>query len=264
MLPLSGETFPTTSEDLAEAIKRGFSEEGIEAQSVEAKGGNFPKIESLTLDLSDARAARDLRIPSMKPARGGGGVQVEKFVVQAEPFYFEEAPFELHMQASNAAFTFAGTPKNGAMILNDAEDGSLSISTGFEDLDALLHGIAVELGEKQGVEVRETRLELKNQGPRTLSFRGDVTAKMFIMTAALTLSGQIEVDAGLNARFSRLILSGDGMITKIANGFIRPKLDLLESRPIPLLAFSLGDLRLRDIEVSAGKTLQIRAVFGSR
>jgi len=105
---------------------------------------------------------------------------------------------------------------------------------------------------------------LTNQGPRTLAFRGEVTAKMFLMTAELTLTGQIDVDAGLNARFSRLKLGGDGMITKIANGFIRPKLDHLEGRVISLLAFSLGDLRLRDIEVSTGKKLVIRAAFGSR
>jgi hypothetical protein len=119
-----------------------------------------------------------------------------------------------------------------------------------------------ELAERQGVEVQETRLKLTSQGPRTLSFRGDVTAKMFIMTAALTLTGQIDVDAELNARFSRLTLSGDSMVTKIASGFIRPKLDALEGRVISLLALSLGDLHLRDIEVSASETLLIRAVFG--
>jgi hypothetical protein len=264
MLPLSGDSFPSTSEELVVAIKRGFEEQGLEAQSVEAKGGRFPNIESLTLDLSEARGTRELRIPALEPASGGGGAQTEKFEFRAEPFYFEGAPFELHVQASHAAFVFAGTPSQGALVLNDAEEGGLSIATAIEDLEALLHGIAVELAEKQGVQVRETHLELTSQGPRTLSFRGEVTAKMFIMTAALTLSGQIDVDAGLNARFSRLTLSGDGMITKIANGFIRPKLDLLEKRVIPLLAFSLGDLQLRDIEVSAGKTLLIRAVFGSR
>jgi len=200
----------------------------------------------------------------MKPASDGGGVQAEEFELRAEPLYFEDAPFELHVQARRAAFSFAGTPREGTLILKDAEEGGISLATAIEDLEALVHEILVELAGKQGVEVKETRLELKSQGPRTLSFRGEVTAKMFIMTATLTLSGQIDVDAGLNARFSRLTVSGDGMITKIANGFIRPKLDLLESRVIPLLAFSLGDLRLRDIEVSTGKRLLIRAAFGSR
>ena len=264
MLPLSGESFPSTSQELVTAIKRGLGEQGVEAKSVEAKGGRFPKIESLALDLTDAKAARDVRMPSLKPASGAGSVQAETFELRAEPFYFEEAPFELHVQASRAAFSFAGTPGEGTLILNEAEEGSLSLSTAITDLEALLHGILVELAEKQGVEVRETNLELTSQGPRTLSFRGEVTAKMFIMTAALTLSGQIDVDAGLNARFSRLTLSGDGMITKIANGFIRPKLDLLQNRVIPLLAFSLGDLRLRDIEVSTDERLLIRAAFGSR
>jgi hypothetical protein len=264
MLPLSGESFPSTSQELVAAIQRGFEEQGIETRSVEAKGGGFPAIESLTLDLTGAKAARNVRMPSLDLASEGGGLRAEKFEMRAEPFYFEEAPFELHVDASRAAFSFAGTPGEGTLVLNDADDGSLSISAAIEDLEALLHGILGELAEKQGVEVRETHLELKNQGPRTLTFRGEVTAKMFIMTAALTLSGQIDVDAGLNARFSGLTLSGDGMITKIANGFIRPKLDLLENRVIPLLAFSLGDLRLRDINVSTGERLLVRAVFGSR
>jgi hypothetical protein len=264
MLPLSGESFPSTSQELVAAIKHGFGAQGIEAESVESKGGQFPKIESLALDLTNARAARDVRMPSLELATGGGGVEAEAFELRAEPFYFEEAPFELHVQASRAVFSFAGTPREGTLILTDAEEGKLSLSSAIEDLEALLHGILVELAEKQGVEVKETSLKLTNRGPRTLAFSAEVTAKMFIMKAALTLSGQIDVDAGLNARFSKLTLGGDGMITKIASGFIRPKLDLLESRVIPLLAFSLGDLRLRDIEVSTGERLLVRAVFGSR
>jgi hypothetical protein len=264
MLPLSGESFPSTSQELAAAIKRGLGEQGLDARSVEAEGGKYPSIESLALDLTDARATRDLRLPSFDAADGGGSVQARKFELRAEPFYLEGAPFELHVLASNAVFAFAGKPKEGALVLNDAKEGSISISTAIEDLEALLHGLVVEAAEQHGVDVRETHLELTSQGPRTLSFRGEVTAKMFIMTATLTVSGQLDVDAGLNARFSRLTLSGDGMITKIASGFIRPKLDLLEKRTIPLLAFSLGELRLRDVEVSTGERLLVRAVFGSR
>ena len=264
MLPLSGKSFPSTSKRLVSAIKRGFAEQGVTARSVEAEGGCFPKIDSLSVDLSDASVTRDVDIPSMDPASGGGGIEAEKFELRAEPLYMEKAPFEIRVQASHAVFEYTGKPKSGALVLKDAKEGSISIAAAMPDLEALMHRLAVEAAEKHGVEVRKTSVELESRGQRALTFRATATAKMFIMTATLTLSGQVDVDADLNARFSQLTLSGDGMITKMASGFLRPKLDKLQQRAIPLLAFSLGDIRLRDIQVSTGKRFLIHAVFGSQ
>jgi hypothetical protein len=263
MLPLSGKTFPCTSRRLVSALKRGLGAEGLDARSVEANGGEFPIIDSLLLDLSDASVTRDVRIPPTNPADGVGGIEAGKFELRAEPLYMEKAPFEVRIQASHAVFAFAGKPNHGALVLKDAREGSVSIAAAMKDLEALFHRLAVEAAEKQGAEVLATSVHLENQGPRSLTFRAEATAKMFFMTATLTLSGQLDVDAGLNARFSNLSLTGDGMIIKMASGFVRPKLDRLESRVIPLFAFSLGDLRLRHVEVSATKTLLIRAAFGS-
>ena len=263
MLPLSGESLPSTSAELVAAIERGLAELKLTARSVRADGGAFPAIGSLTLDLTDARATRELRAPALKLVEGHGGVTVGAFQLRANPLHFEGTPFEILLNATDAAFVFAGAPEAGALMLKNAKDGDISLAAATKDLEALLHELVVQGAGKQGVNVKKTTLELTAQGPRRLLFRVEVTAKMFLMTAAMAVSGQLDVDDELNARFSNLTLGGDGMITKMAGGFIRPKLEQLEKRTIPLLAFSLGDLRLRDVEVATGDKLTIRGSFGS-
>jgi hypothetical protein len=96
-----------------------------------------------------------------------------------------------------------------------------------------------------------------------VSFRAEVTAKVFVMTAALALTGRIAIDDALNAKISDLKLDGDGMILKLAGSFAKPHLDRLEGRVFPLLAFAPGGLNLRNVEITAGERLRVHAVFGA-
>ena len=119
----------------------------------------------------------------------------------------------------------------------------MALAVAQDALENLLHRLAKGAAEKQGVEVKKTTLELTARGPRALSFRCTVTAKMFVMSADLSLGG-------------------DAMITKLVAGFARPQLDKLEGRVIPLLALAPGGLPLRDVEISTRDGLEVRAKFG--
>ena len=261
MLPLAAEKFPISPDELASALTCGFAARGLAVKGVRAEGAELAALAELQLDLTGARGARDFRLCTT-PAAESAPVRAAHFALTGEPVEFENTPLRLCVEAEGAEFRFAGQPSDGALILAGAAGGSVSVAVGQTALEALLHRLAKAAAEKQGLEVKATKLEMTARGPRALSFRCTVTAKVFVMTADLSLCGVLEVDEQMNARVSGLTLGGDAMITKLAAGFARPYLDKLEGRVFPLLAPVLGGLHLRDVEIATSDGLEVRAKFG--
>ena len=261
MLPLSAEKIPTSPDELAAALAGGFAARGVVVKSVCAEGAGLAALAELRIDVSGARCGRDFRVAA---AAGEEAVVVraERFALVGEPLEFESTPLRLRVEAAGVEFRGTGPAADGVLRLASAESGALALAVAHADLEALLHRLARGVAEKQGVEVRQTKLTLTAHGPRALSFRCAVTAKIFVMTAELSLCGDLAVDEGLNARLSGLTLGGDAMITKMAAGFARPYLDKLEGRVFPLLALGLGGLQVRDVEIATAAGLEVRAKFG--
>jgi hypothetical protein len=112
--------------------------------------------------------------------------------------------------------------------------------------------------------VKETRLAFTQRGPRALSFQADVTAKVMIMKAHLTVNGDADLDDALQLRISNLRLTGGGMAATLARGFLQPRFDKIQQKPIAVGALALGEIRLRDVAVAIeGQTISISAKFGS-
>ncbi len=262
MLPLAADQTPATAAELAQALERGLLAHGLTPRRVAVEGGAFPRIERFRLDLTDAHFARNLRPPPLT-ATSGDPVSIADFAVVGDPFFFEKTPATLRMEAREVQARLVGDADGRRLALESAESGTFSLQIARSELEALVHGLAAEAAAKQGLEVRQTSLAFTQEGPRGVSFVAEVTAKIFVMSAALALSGRLTIDDELNARVSGLSLGGDAMVTKLAGSFIRPHLDRLEGRAFPLLAYTAGRLKLREIELVAGPTLEIRARFGS-
>jgi hypothetical protein len=156
MLPLSSESFPSTSAELIAAIERGLAGQNLTPKSVRAEGGAFPAIGSLALDLTGVRATRELRAPSLKEAEVNGGLTAGALEIRANPLYFEGTPFEILLTANQAEFAFSGSPKAGALMLKNASDGDISLAAATKDLEALLHELVVQGAGKQGVNIKKT------------------------------------------------------------------------------------------------------------
>ena len=261
MLPLAAANFPASPEELTAALTAGFAARGVAVQSVRAEGAALNALAALRIDLTGAQVTRSLRLPTAA-AEGAATVLAERFELAGAPLEFEGAPVHLRVEAERAELRFTGQPADGALALANAGSGSASLAVAHGALEALLHRLATEAAARQGLEIKQTKIVLTSRGPRALSFRCDVTAKMFVMSADLSLSGNLDVDEQLNARLSGLTLGGDAMVTKLAAGFVRPHLDKVEGRVFPLLALSLGGLRLREVEIATDDGLAVRAKFG--
>lgn len=262
MLPLAADQLPSTANELAHALEQGLLAHGLTPRLVQVEGSTFPKLDRLHLDLTDAHFARHLRPPPLT-ADSGDPVEINHFQLLGDPFYFEKTPATLRMEGQQVQARLAGEGADRRLVLDSAESGTLSLEITIEALEALVHGLAVEAAARQGIEVKQTRLSFTQEGPHTISFSAEVTAKVFVMSAAISLRGRLSIDEELTARFSGLSLGGDSMVTKVAGGYIRPHLDRLEGRAFPLLAYTAGRLKLHDIELVAGSTIAIRARFGS-
>lgn len=262
MLPLLAESTPATIPELTEALTRGLQAQGLIPRQVVAEGGVFPKIERLRIDLTEARLTRQIRPPQVS-GQPGPTVEVAQFELVGTPIYFETTALELRLVAEQVKSRLQMDAGRGSLVLESAATGTASVEIAREALEALLHQIAVEAAGKQGLEVRKTSLSFTQEGPRTVSFRAEVTAKVFVMSATLALTGRLSIDEQMNARISDLVLDGDAMILKLAGGYARPHLDRLEGRVFPLLAFAAGGLKLEDVVLTVGTTLKVQARLGA-
>lgn len=261
MLPLTAENFPATPDALAAALTGGFAARGVAGAEARAEGASLAALSALRIGLTGARFSRGFRVPGT-PAAGSAAVMAERLEIVGAPLDFEGTPLTVQVEADGAELSFAGLPADGALMLDAAASGRVSLAIGHAALETLLHGLAKAAAEKQGVEIKKTKLELTARSPRALAFRAVVAAKLFVMSAELSLSGSLDVDDELDARVSGLTLGGDAMITKLAAGFVRPQLDKLEGRVFSLRALAPGGMPLRDVEIATRDGLEIRARFG--
>ncbi len=262
MLPLAGPRIPDSPASLKEALERGLVARGLSARAVIAQGA-WPTLDLLRIDLTGTQVTRP-QLPSPLDDTSNGTIAVTRFEILAEPGELEGTPIHVRLHADDAAFNLA--PVSGdesVLLIQTATHGELAIEILHADLERLVHSLASKAASGHGVEIKSVKLTCTSRGPRAVSIRADVVAKMFIATAACTLSGDVDLDEYLNARLAHLQFHGDGMAANLAGGFIRPQLAALEGQTFPLMNFALGEISLRDVQLVAGDSLRVSAQFGS-
>ena len=260
MLPLAGPDFPDSPDALAAALRGGFSGRGISVRDIRADG-EWPRLAELAIDLSGAKLSRETRVARAN-TEPQPSVSIARLAIMAAPVFFETTPLRFDLRAEDAECGFARDAAGEAVLqLTRTGGGSIVVEAARADLEATLKAFATEALAKQGADVKSARLELTERGPRSLGFRAEVTAKAFLMTARVAVTGLLDVDDDLKLRVRDLATSGDGMIANLAGGYLRPRFAEIERRAIPLAAFSFADVKLRDVQISGGEALRIEAQF---
>ncbi len=262
MLPLAGPRFPESIEELVAALRAGFAGRGISPRDLEA-AGEWPRVKKLSIDLTGAHISRATPLPK-KSAETRSTIFVENLALSAAPIFFEDTPVHLCLHANELECGVAGdSPGESCLQTLSAKSGSVTIEAPRADLETALKRIAHTFLAKQGAEVKAAQLELLERSPRVLAFRAEITAKAFVMTARVEVTGQLEIDAQLNLRISNLATTGQGMIATLATGFLRPRFTEIEKRRFPLATYAFAGVAPRDVRMSGGNALRIEAQFGA-
>lgn len=266
MFPLAGKEFPTSNEELASAIETALGEVmSLPSKGgVDISGGKFPSIKTVKINLDGAKV--NATEPPPKPVAVGKrkpGVKVDKLEVSAQPIQYEQAKLNLKMSGSGLSFDFGKDKKGGALlVLTDAEDGKVEAKITKADIQTLLQTAATLAAKQQGITIQDLDLDLKSDGPRSVAVDVRVKAKKMMMSGVINIQGKLDVDDELNATVSDLKCTGEGMIGSAAAGIVQKKIAPYDGMEIPLMAFSLGDVALRDLKISVKDSVQVSAAFG--
>lgn len=268
MFPLSGKTFPTSADELTEAIEGALRDVLTfgKKSAVTADGGKFPAIKHLAIDLSGSTVKITDPPPQPKPkGKRQPGITVDQLEVTGHPIKFEQSKADIALNGKGLTFDFAHDASGKAMlVLTDAKDGKVAVKIGKEDLRELLLAAASAAAKQQGVTIQDLQLDLESEGKRSVSAEARVKAKKMMMSGTVSIRGRVDIDDALVATVSGLACTGEGMIGGMAAGFIQGKLKTVEGQRFPLMAFSLGDVALRDLTVSIGSNIDVTAAFGHK
>jgi hypothetical protein len=268
MFPLAGKDFPKTTEELTTAIHDALADVFTlpSKSAVAAKGGDFPVLKSVTLDLDGASiSATDAPPKPVGVGKRKPGPSVEKLAISGHPIRYQKAKLDLDLTAKGVTFDFDRDKKNHPLlVLTDAEDGKVSAKISKADLQAVALEAATLAAKQQGVAIQELSLDLKQSGPRSVAADVRVKAKKMMMSGVIHIAGQLDVDDELNATLSNLTCTGEGVIGGTAAAFLKKKIQPLNGKEFPLMAFSLGDITLRDLKMKVGANVEVSAAFGSK
>lgn len=263
MLPLAGEKFPASAAELIDALQGGLAARGFATARVKVEAPQWPAVASLAIELSGARITRNVRLPE-SAGTGGETLRCARLEIVGAPMHFEGTPARLSLCADEVTFALARSAEDEPLLaLVSAAHGTVEVEIARTDLEAALQRAAVLVAGDHGVTVKKTALELTAHHSRMLAVKAEVTAKMFVVSAAVKLAGEVSVDDALHARLGQLRVSADGMVGSLVNSVAHPFLEKWEGREFPLLAFSLGSVKLRDVAVRGGESLRLEAQFGS-
>lgn len=269
MFPLAGKKFPHSVEELESSINKALSQvfdlRKKQAAGAEVKGAELSHVKLVAVDLDDA--AVSAREPPPKPVGIGKrepGPHVDKLELSGRPIRYDQAALDLKLSATGLKFEFDRDKQgNPLLVLSDARTGKVDAKISRDDLEALLTAAATAAAKKQGVSIQDLKLNLKSAGKRSVTADVLVTARKMIMTGVIRITGRLDIDDDLNATVSDLDCVGEGIVGSAAAGFLQSKIREYDGTTIPLMAFSLGDLTLRDLKIDVKRDLHVTAAFGS-
>ena len=255
---------PETSAELTAAITA-FLQTWIKLPSSAtpvAIAGDVPAVSSMTIDVSGGLISVD-NPPTFAKLSGDSapGPTACIFTITGHPVSISDIPLQFDLSATNAVFAYGRNAKNQLIAtLQDASDGKLSLHISHDDLESAALRITRHFAGGN-VTIQKLDIQLKSVSPTELNVLLTITAKKFV-SAIVKVSGRIHIDEQMVATATNLKADAEGMVGSIAANMLQPHLLALESKPLPLMTFSLGNVTIRDVKIDTAQGLQISASFG--
>jgi hypothetical protein len=262
MFPLDTAIVPTTSQAWHDALVAAIRL-WIEVPPIVQLDGEVPHFDRLTVDLSGGTLV-SVEGPNVSIVdQPVPGPTIAQIGVAARHLSIRGIPVVLDLAATSVE-TAVGHNAAGkaAVTITSAADGQTSVAIAARDLDSALLQLARAGSAPHGVEILAVKFQFTPHGPRDLDVALDLTAKKFVKFT-VRVTGRLSVDDTLTATATNLKVDGSGMAAGFAAGILRSQLAKLEGQGLRLMAFNLGDVRLRDVSVDVTDGLALRAAFGA-
>jgi hypothetical protein len=256
---------PQTAAELTAAITA-FLQSWIQLPSNAKRvtiAGKPPALGSLAIDVSGGMIS-PANPPTFAKVEGTSspGPSANAFAIVGHPISIADIPLQFDLTASNAVFAYGRTTDQRLIAtLQDASDGKLSLHISDEDLESAALLITRHFAGNSVI-IQKLDIALTSVSPTELNVLLTITAKKFV-SAIVRVFGRIHIDDQLVATATNLKADAEGMVGAIAANMLRPHLAAIESKPLPLMTFSLGNVKIRDVKIDTADGLQISAAFGS-
>lgn len=265
MFPLFQKEVPANAKQLADALSaslRHILEITHDPVVVHARG--FPDLDEIAIDLSGAKVRMNASRLTFPHGEGELAITARNLNLVARPVSLAGAAIDLALEAQNIALhQNRDAEGNIFLLLHRAESGRIGLSIGLDDLETLITEVAKTEAGKHGIVIEDVLLNLTSRSHRSVDAELRVQGRKLFVRTTIRITGQLKIDDELVARLSDLSCNGDGAIGTLACGILTPQLQKLQAREFPLLAFSLGQMRLRDLELAADDGIRIAAEFGT-
>jgi hypothetical protein len=265
MFLLHTTAFPSSAAELTrllnESLRRLFE---IDSDPVHIREGSYPQLHELSISLDGARLRSDPPRPAVTAGETSPALQIDQLTFSATSLSIGPAAVDLALSAQDVELG-QGKDSNEHVVLTleRASNGTIEISTAQTDLEALIAGFARDQAGKQGITIDGVQLTLRQKNPYSVAAEVRLRARKLFLSASIQVTGQLDLDDELNLKISALACTGDGGISTMACGILKPYLQKLDGREFPLMSLPLGEIRLRDIQLTVGEKLRVTAEFGS-
>jgi hypothetical protein len=225
--------------------------------------GQPPAVSSMTINVTAGQISPE-NPPAFAKVSGETepGPTARSFAITGHPVSVAGIPLQLDLSAANAVFVYGRTSSRKLVAtLQEATAGKLSIHIAHDDLEAGALALARQ-GAGSSVSIQKLDITLSSISPTDLNVLLTITARKFV-SAIVRVSGRIHIDTELVLTASNLKADAEGMVGTIAANMLQPHLRALEGKPVPLMTFSLGNVKVRDVTIGTAEGLQINAAFGS-
>jgi hypothetical protein len=265
MVPLRTAAFPSSATELARLLNESIRLVFItKSDPVTVRAVSYPHLDALLISLDGAQLRADPPPPPVIAGKTSSALEIDEFTLRGSPISVGQAAVNLSLSARRVQLG-QGKDPNGQIVLalERAADGNIEISLGKSDLEALITEIAKSQAGKQGVTIDSVQLNFQQKNPRSVATEVRLRARKLFLSATIQITGQLDLDDQLNLKISGLHCEGAGGIATMACGVLRPYLQKFDGREFPLMALPLGEIRLRDVQLSIGDQISVRAEFGS-
>ena len=263
-LPIEGIKQLKTVPDLMLGLMQGYRSrlelpKDHDAISIE---GEFPHLDLLRVDLTEAKLKRDFRPHQFKkPSSPKAVVFAKQFEYVARPIRYHDGPMEMVITARDAELSLIRDGDKSSLVVTNASEGTFDFSMNIADIRPMLMAGAKE-NASGGFGVRDIIFEARSDNERSLVVDMKVAATWLFVPADLHLTGRVDIDDNFNVRLSGLRCDGENLGGLLLAGFVDDQMQKHNGKVMPLAAWPGDKLRLSGAQIQVDDHIRIKAAFG--